>query len=214
MFWIALWLVGIARCHGDSRVTDANLFMDSVFLTQMPKVVASAGLEPVKLSPFGVSVVPPKLGDSRSLMPASDWSFDEIDLQGLSDVVRSENCSAVAIRAGNITVTCRVSLGRLRVALTGSVVWDDSREKRQPARTLAQLTRSYAVVVAAGPQRYKPGSLIRFDVTDLNLVYAPNYEPLSKKLSKKLRSRVKKILETEYRAALVRAVARVNLPAA
>ena len=50
-------------------------------------------------------------------------------------------------------------------------------------------------------------------MTSLNFSLVPNYEPLAKELSKELRTRVKALLDTKYRAVLENAVSEVDLPA-
>lgn len=58
-------------------------------------------------------------------------------------------------------MTCKVTFKGVQIGLEGSMNWADSNGAALPARTMALLAKSSALVVAAGPQRYRPGSLIR-----------------------------------------------------
>lgn len=61
-------------------MTNANLFMDRVFFSEIPKAVGAAGLEAVPSPPLTVF----EKTSNRSIGPSSTWNFSQIVSSELS----------------------------------------------------------------------------------------------------------------------------------
>ncbi|XP_018495506.1 uncharacterized protein LOC108864405 [Galendromus occidentalis] len=211
-----LLVLGLPRCDGDSRVSNANLFIDTLLLGRMPKLAPFEGIEPYEMDPVFVRV-----NIKNTFGHRFKANFSSTTVTGLSKVKRFNDCSRAAIRNGNITITCTVNFKEIEIFLDGFGDGDTTLKRSHRVQAKATFDETYALIEIAGPNRNEPGSLMRFDLSTIKLIIEPaesislssdRLAEFRMNLNNELSDRMKVLFDGKYKKVLENAISTVNLP--